>query len=341
LSNQVHTLLYNGEHKQIQAMAMSLSARVDGTGGKAIELVQHTPKRDKGPQNSIRITKLSPTPPGGKLGHLSHAGPHSYVHGLMGFGASSGHISAPYFPLQSQPDPETTEQDLMNPQNAVTTSTAYQHTFERVQFKSATANNGKRRAQQQYYHLIVELYADIRQANSANPKWVKVAERSSSQVVVRGRSPSHYSNEGPNSASNRGGGAGAAGGGGYHNLGGMGGYGGVNIGGSLTRSLGGYGLGGGYRGTQYAMDTTPMTSHTVSSASSVSGGPVDTFGIDHSTPMVLTSQGAPERIDFMHNSSTGMTSLGLPPIFGTSLPKVKDESYFVPSRIPPVEVSSY
>jgi meiosis-specific transcription factor NDT80 len=93
-----------------------------------------------------------------------------------------------------------------------TPPTATSHTFERIQFKSATANNGKRRAQQQYYHLIVELWADIRQPNDREPNWVKVAERSSSQVVVRGRSPSHYSNEGPNGVG-RGGSAGGLGGG--------------------------------------------------------------------------------------------------------------------------------
>ncbi len=79
--------------------------------------------------------------------------------------------------------------------------TATSHTFERIQFKNATANNGKRRAQQQYYHLKAELWADIRQDHTRMPVWVKVAHRVSNPVVVRGRSPSHYKNEGPTNQS--------------------------------------------------------------------------------------------------------------------------------------------
>ncbi|KIW05940.1 hypothetical protein, variant [Verruconis gallopava] len=335
LSNQPHVLMYNGEQKQVQAMAMALSARVDGTGGKVIELVQHTPKRDKGPQNSIKITKLCPTPPGGKLGHLPHADPHPH-YGMFGIG-SSGHIPAPYFPLQSQPDPDMQQSDPSNPHsNMPTTPTAHQHTFERIQFKSATANNGKRRAQQQYYHLIVELYADIRRPDSPQPKWVKIAERASSQVVVRGRSPSHYSNEGPNSASSRGAGAGTGGPGGYSHLGNMG-Y-GMNLGGN--RSLGGgypNSLSG-YRGNQYAMEPTPMHSHSVSSASSVVGGPVDTFGMENQSSLMLSSQATS---DFMQTPTTGLSGLGLPPIYSNGHGKLEEKSYYIPNRIPQLEVGAH
>jgi meiosis-specific transcription factor NDT80 len=83
----------------------------------------------------------------------------------------------------------------------VSQPTATSHTFERIQFKNATANNGKRRAQQQYYHLKAELWADIRLDHTRIPVWVKVAHRVSNPVVVRGRSPSHYKNEGPTSQS--------------------------------------------------------------------------------------------------------------------------------------------
>lgn len=66
-------------------------------------------------------------------------------------------------------------------------------TFERIQFKTATANNGKRRAAQQYYFLLVELLADV---GSQHPdRWIKVAFRMSAPLVVRGRSPSHYQND--------------------------------------------------------------------------------------------------------------------------------------------------
>lgn len=45
----------NGKpQEQIQSMAVSLAAAVDAQAGKTIELIQHTPKRDKGPQLSMK-----------------------------------------------------------------------------------------------------------------------------------------------------------------------------------------------------------------------------------------------------------------------------------------------
>jgi len=316
-------------------MAISLSARVDGTTGKSIELVQHTPKRDKGPQNAIAITKLCPTPPNTKLGHLPHAEPHSHF-GSFGYGApGAGHIAPPYFPLQSILDSSSQQQDPTSPHlSAATTPTAHQHTFERIQFKSATANNGKRRAQQQYYHLIVELHADIRDSNSNHPKWVKVAEKCSSQVVVRGRSPSHYSNEGPNSASNHRGSGASGSGGGYTSMGGYGGY-GLGSGASTTfgRSMGsGYNISNSYRGNGLTLDPTGMHSHSVSSSSSVTGA--DGY-MDHSNSLMITSQAAP---DFMQPAPVVYSGVGLPSIFGLS--KVEDK-YYTSTRIPPMEVSGH
>ena len=68
-----------------------------------------------------------------------------------------------------------------------------QHTFERIQFQKATANNGKRRAQQQHYRLVVELHAELSSGES-----VKIARQLSDPVVVRGRSPIHYKSSGRN-----------------------------------------------------------------------------------------------------------------------------------------------
>ena len=58
-----------------------------------------------------------------------------------------------------------------------------EHAFERVQFKRATANNGKRRTPQQYYHLLVELHFDV--GTQDNPQWIKVAQRKSAKVVAK------------------------------------------------------------------------------------------------------------------------------------------------------------
>ncbi|SAM01544.1 hypothetical protein [Absidia glauca] len=60
-------------------------------------------------------------------------------------------------------------------------------TYERLQFKSATANNGKKRATQQYFYLTAQLIAqDINQYQHV------IATSQSSPLVVRGRSPGHY-----------------------------------------------------------------------------------------------------------------------------------------------------
>ncbi|KAF2092057.1 p53-like transcription factor [Saccharata proteae CBS 121410] len=250
--------------EQIQAIAVTLSAAVDAPAGKSIELVQHTPKRDKGPQMQIQMEKLAPTPPG-----KTHADAHGYP---MNAYHSSSAMASPYLPLQVD------SEQPYSPAGPSTTS--HQHIFERIQFKSATANNGKRRAQQQYYHLIVELCADVRKPHDPNPEWVRIAQKVSAAVVVRGRSPSHYQHEGPHGSGASRGGPGTGGGAGGPGGAAYGGAGIQNVGGrglgNGLAMLGGAGMGGGvYRGSQYPLDPSPIGSHSVSSASSISGGPVE------------------------------------------------------------------
>ncbi|KAL8807349.1 MAG: hypothetical protein Q9200_004699 [Gallowayella weberi] len=61
--------------------------------------------------------------------------------------------------------------------------------FPRLQFRNATANNGKRRANQQYFHLVLGLIAETRHSVESQ---ILVATRKSQGIVVRGRSPGHY-----------------------------------------------------------------------------------------------------------------------------------------------------
>lgn len=184
--------------KQIQALSLSLSASIDGANGKTIELVQHTPKRDKGPQLKVSYTKLCPNqkgplqPTSNSMGHYSGS---NYSYHQQGSTSSN----CPILPLQATENQSKDTKEAILAGISFPPPTSSTHTFERIQFKNATANNGKRRAQQQYYHLIVELYADVRTSTSAPEEWVKIAHRVSHQVVVRGRSPSHYQNEGPSS----------------------------------------------------------------------------------------------------------------------------------------------
>lgn len=132
----------SGVSMPISGFALCVSARV-ATGDRKIDLVQHTPKRDKGPQ-------IVPTPR-----KLANGGnPHNpYAMASNGTSGASG----------------------------VTT-------FERMQFKTATANNGKRRAAQQFYVLVIELYA----ISAWDGSFVLAGYAESNSLVVRGRSPGHY-----------------------------------------------------------------------------------------------------------------------------------------------------
>ena len=209
------------ETYHVLGFAMSIAAVVAESDSHMIDLVQHTPKRDKGPIQAPEKVRLMPKVPQ-QVGH-HHIGMYGASHDV-GSGSRNIYESAPTY---SQGGPNNFPNE---------------HTFERIQFKSATANNGKRRAAQQYYHLLVELYADVGEHG-----FLKVAQRKSAKMIVRGRSPGHYQTDRRGSTGSGPGGSS-----------GMGGYGDSSVlggsYGSSTSSLlpGTYGVGGGY---------DPRTSH--------------------------------------------------------------------------------
>lgn len=290
ISNGRLTIKRNNHTEQVMAMGMRLSAAVDGSQGKSIELVQHTPKRDAGPKNKIDVTKVSPTPTGRMDSTIS---PHGVYQVPMHTFHATGHPPGPILPFQSKPDdrslpqPDSTptmSQFNMNSNGAAQVplpGSSTTHTFERIQFKQATANNGKRRASQQYFHLVVELFVDIRKGENDTPSWVKIAQRVSEKIVVRGRSPSHYQNEGQNGTSGRGGSTGSSGG---YSTGGAS-FGAMNAGGfrgAGSHYSGGNGGINGYRANHYGLGI-PLGdpgSHSGSSSSSIDGGPVDGYPVD-------------------------------------------------------------
>lgn len=185
--------------ERILSFSMSISAIVNAQHNEIRELVQHTPKRDKQSERKPGKVILQPTqPPPLALGH--------------GAGSNNGHLG---FSLGSQA--AGMGMDYNSYANASQpTQPPTQHTFERIQFQKATANNGKRRAQQQYYNLVVELYAEISNSvGGGEHQWVKIARKVSHPMVVRGRSPGHYKDGRRDSATSMGpdSGSGAAGGG--------------------------------------------------------------------------------------------------------------------------------
>lgn len=155
----------------VYGFAMNISAVVADSDTQAIDLVQHTPKRDKGPIAKPEKVRLQPKP--AQQQQFTPMGQ------MAMYGQSDAGLppARPYDPAFGQG------------QGSVLT----EHTYERIQFKQATANNGKRRAAQQYYHLLVELYADV--GGSGNDQYMKIGYRKSAKMIVRGRSPGHYQSE--------------------------------------------------------------------------------------------------------------------------------------------------
>lgn len=153
------------EQYHVFGWAMSISAVVSENQTHAIELVQHTPKRDKGPTHRPDKIPMAPKLPNS---HHSHLGMYTDASMRAPYADAYGNATQPASP-------------------------AVEHSFERIQFKQATQNNGKRRAAQQYYHLVMELFADV--GSQKKERYVKVAFRKSAPMIVRGRSPGHYSSD--------------------------------------------------------------------------------------------------------------------------------------------------
>ena len=61
--------------------------------------------------------------------------------------------------------------------------------WKRLQFKHATANNGRRKGLQQHYVVQINLIGKLK-----GGEWLKIAEVQSGPVIVRGRSPRNFDN---------------------------------------------------------------------------------------------------------------------------------------------------
>lgn len=178
-------IIQNGQQHEITGYAVSISAKTGASGSQDRQtrgLVQHTPKRSKNTESTPCKHSVVPQTPLSLQQqhhhhHYHHPSHHDHHHMSMSdhyygsapsaFGLSRSHYDG------SPPIPPST------------------YTFERIQFQKATANNGKRRAQQQFFHVVVELSVNISQ-DHRREDWVLVATRESDPMVVRGRSPGHY-----------------------------------------------------------------------------------------------------------------------------------------------------
>jgi meiosis-specific transcription factor NDT80 len=172
-NNQLYLYRSSGP-EYIQAFKLTISVVVGGEGGEIRNLAQHTPKRSKDTEAPPGMIIVKPNLSQSTIG-LDQNGPA----GSMPF--SFGQLSQSNGLKPDYDTPFTGATSGTQPPSA--------HTFERIQFQRATANNGKRRAQQQCYHVVVELWAEL---GRGHEKPVKIATRTSAPMVVRGRSPGHY-----------------------------------------------------------------------------------------------------------------------------------------------------
>ncbi|KAL2800358.1 hypothetical protein BJX66DRAFT_185108 [Aspergillus keveii] len=297
-------LKYEGRSEKIHQFSMSISAIVNQQYNEVRELVQHTPKRDKQSERPPQRVVLQPSPPTGmvpSLGSNSTTGQHG-------------------FQLLSQPSGMSMEYNAAYGGPPQQSQPPTQHTFERIQFQKATANNGKRRAQQQYYNLVVDLYAEI-MGSLGGSEWVKIARKLSFPMVVRGRSPGHYKDGRRDSSTSMGpdpgsGGAGD-GSGGAVLPGSLGGH------GSRSQHLALMPYDSGQRGDGYRTDYHHMTAdHSPLSASPhISSSSSSTFDIgmmnDSMDPMDIKST----NLDSYQDSGYGMLDGRKDNHFRTHLPR--------------------
>ncbi|MCJ1284502.1 hypothetical protein MMC26_003835 [Xylographa opegraphella] len=268
LSTRQLYLLGSSNRDRIQSFSVLITAKIDGEEGKVIDLVQHTPKRDKGPMGPPDRTEVAPHP-SGNLGVFNSGVTYS----------TETQMSSDF--SQAYPTGGQT-QNVAN--------------FDRIQFKKATANNGKRRAAQQYFHIIVELYAKVSRGTSSEMQEVKVAHRVSAPMVVRGRSPGHYSDERRGSSTSMGPSGGS---GGDYNHGqrdsGSAGPSGVAHGSisGLSYTTSSHGGSGGYQTHHTTLVRSPTASHSdPSSESSSNRGNRGGFGGRHSHPAPTLEEAA-------------------------------------------------
>lgn len=196
------TVRREGGDKVVKAIGIRMSAVADGANGKVVELIQYTAKRDNGDKEPLRMAKVLPFR--GDPTHNTHHA-HPPQHMTMYHGPMQALPNLPFQNLEDGPpsvvssssrqQPAPSGQYIPNAYNGGATEPNDSVVFDRIQFKIATANNGKRRATQQFFHLLMEAFVDIRQTIDDEPEWIKVAQRVSGKIIVRGRSPSHYNDQ--------------------------------------------------------------------------------------------------------------------------------------------------
>ena len=150
-------------HRQpVQALAMRMRGTVNSEDGRDVEIVVFNTKRR--PIGKPEMEKMKPNMPGYSRVYHKSTGEASYDHTLP---------PGRHYPCSN-------------------------HTFLRNQFRLATQNNGARRKDQEYYHIVIELMAEVAAPGSVSKQWIRVASRVSGPILTRGRCPQSFEKYDPN-----------------------------------------------------------------------------------------------------------------------------------------------
>lgn len=153
---------------------VSYLVRVSGnSAGRPVDLTMHTIKKHRVP-NAVPLPR--PIVPGGDM---SDPAPPKTPLTPRGLSSPSSDGGGHQFSFNAS--------DVRKPSSAQHIENCQMLSFDRVQFRQATSNNGKRKTIQEYFRLQVDLYAVLEDGNE-----VKIADTLSEEIVVRGRSPGHY-----------------------------------------------------------------------------------------------------------------------------------------------------
>lgn len=98
---------------------------------------------------------------------------------------SSGETSKPEDKIEKEPP--TIALDKMSGQDLDTDFTTFPIQWKRLQFRIATANNGRRKELQQHFTLHLKVMASLTTGNK-----ISIAESHSGAIIVRGRSPRNF-----------------------------------------------------------------------------------------------------------------------------------------------------
>ncbi|KAK9446430.1 uncharacterized protein V1518DRAFT_378789 [Limtongia smithiae] len=177
----------------------------DEISHRGVPLVQRTPKRDSGPTRTPRACTMVPVVGDSESRILAEA-----LRACRTIVRSAPMPATQPRRYYSEDEDEEDSEDSVFGQPASATEVVC---YERLQFHTATANNGRNNTSQQLFRLVLTMYAAVRAddcpaafANvspdsadvlfcSENPELRLVALQSvsTSGIVVRGRSPGHYS----------------------------------------------------------------------------------------------------------------------------------------------------